>query len=108
MVVPIIPNMIVNPSPLQNLSRSDIGSVPRTVVRVVRRTGSSRDEPASTRAFIPHIHFLIFSLIADISTTPWFTHIPVNATNHIPNGRENGLSVIKRPIITNGRAITTE
>jgi hypothetical protein len=62
--------MIVNPIPAQNLSVSAIGSIPRAVVTVVRSIGSRRDEPASTRAVTHSIHFLRFSLIAEIRMIP--------------------------------------
>jgi hypothetical protein len=46
--------------------------------------------------------------MADISTTQKLTQIPVKATKPIPNGRENELSVISSPTITNGSAMITE
>jgi hypothetical protein len=85
----ITPNMMVNHIPDQNRSLRAIGKIPRAVVTVVRSIGSRRDEPASTRAVIPSIHFFRFSLIAEIRIIPWLTPIPVKAMNPIPNGREN-------------------
>ena len=100
--------MIVNPIPDQNLSLRAIGRIPSAVVTVVRSIGSRRDDPASTSAVTHSIHFLRFSLIAEMRMIPWFTAIPVNAIKPIPNGSENLLPVRRSPIITNGSAIITE
>lgn len=62
--------IIVNPIPDQNLSRRAIGKIPSAVVTVVRSIGSRRDDQASTRAVIPSIPFLRFSLIAAIRMIP--------------------------------------
>ena len=104
----MIPNMMVNPIHDQNLSLRAIGRIPRAVVTVVRSIGSSRDDPASTRAVTHSIHFLRFSLIADMRMIPWFTAIPVNAINPIPNGSENLFPVRISQTITNGSDIITE
>jgi hypothetical protein len=69
-VVAIIPKIIVNPIPDQNLSLRAIGSIHKTVVTVVRTIGSSRDDPASTSAINPSIHFLRFWFIASMRIIP--------------------------------------